>query len=113
MTNSHINQGKFQLLVPLQSVRYCSRRQDPLGLISPVKVRAKLLMQSLWQLKYKWDIPLSGDLQRKWAQLENDLNTVSEDTSFSRCYFEKNHAKGQIIKFSTFSLMQVFIHMVP
>ena len=52
-------------------------------------------MQSLWQQKYKWDIPLPGDLQRKWAQLANDLNTVSEETSFSRCYFEKNHAKGQ------------------
>ena len=52
-------------------------------------------MQSLWQQKYNWDIPLPGDLQRKWAQLANDLNTVSEDTSYSRCYFENNHAKGQ------------------
>ena len=72
-----------------------SRVYDPLRLLSPVTVRAKLLMQSLWQQNYNWDIPLPGDLQRKCAQLANDLNTVSEDTSFSRCYFEKNHAKGQ------------------
>ena len=72
-----------------------SRVYHPLGLLSPVTVRAKLLMQSLWQQIYNWDIPLPGDLQRKWAQLANDLNTVSEDTSFSRCYFEKYHAKGQ------------------
>ena len=33
-----------------------SRVYNPLGLLSPVTVLAKLLMQSLWQQKYSWDI---------------------------------------------------------
>ena len=71
-----------------------SRVYDSLGLLSPVTVRAKLLMQSLWQQKYNWDIPLSGDLQRKWAQLANDLNTVSEDNSFFKELFREEPCQG-------------------
>ena len=47
-----------------------SRVYDPLGLLSPVTLPAKLLMQSLWQQKYNWDIPLPGDLQRNGHSLQ-------------------------------------------
>ena len=53
----------------------------------------------MWQQKYIWDIPIPGILQRKWTQLANNLNTVREDTYFSRCYLEKDHAKGQNYQF--------------
>lgn len=36
-----------------------SRTYDPLGLLSPVTVKAKLLIQNLWQQKLEWDEPLS------------------------------------------------------
>ncbi|XP_053402669.1 uncharacterized protein LOC128557991 [Mercenaria mercenaria] len=58
-------------------LRYSSRIYDPLGLLSPVTVRAKLLLQELWKLNYDWDIPLSLTV------LANDLNTVT-DVKFSR-----------------------------
>lgn len=39
---------------------------DPLGLLGPVLIRAKLLMQLLWQLGVAWDEPLSDDLCQQW-----------------------------------------------
>ncbi|XP_058128539.1 uncharacterized protein LOC131292818, partial [Anopheles ziemanni] len=39
---------------------------DPLGLISPVIVQAKLIMQLLWLLGLHWDDKVPDDLQRKW-----------------------------------------------
>jgi len=38
---------------------------DPLGLLSPVTIRAKTFMQSLWQRNVEWDEPLADDDQRK------------------------------------------------
>ncbi|GFW55351.1 uncharacterized protein TNCV_117351 [Trichonephila clavipes] len=35
---------------------------DPLGLIGPVITRAKILLQSLWQLKLDWNDPLPSNL---------------------------------------------------
>ncbi|XP_062699493.1 uncharacterized protein LOC134284534 [Aedes albopictus] len=50
---------------------------DPLGLISPVVVQAKILMQNLWLLALDWDDEVSPDLQRKWAQFCEQLPTLS------------------------------------
>ena len=57
-----------------------SRIYDPLGLISPVTVRAKLLLQTLWQHKFDWDTPLPGEIQEKWIRLASDLDSVITDT---------------------------------
>ncbi|XP_053390070.1 uncharacterized protein LOC128552995 [Mercenaria mercenaria] len=64
-------------------LRYSSRIYDPLGLLSPVTVRAKLLLQELWKLNYDWDIPLPSHIRQTWTVLANDLNTVT-DVKFSR-----------------------------
>ena len=43
-----------------------SKIYDPFGLVSPVTVKAKLLIQELWQNELEWDEPLppSKDLQK-------------------------------------------------
>ena len=53
-----------------------SKPFDPLGLISPILIRGKLLMQECWQSKTTWDDPLPDDLQEKWQQLIPDLNEL-------------------------------------
>ena len=35
---------------------------DPLGFVAPVVIRAKILMQKLWQMKITWDEPLDSDM---------------------------------------------------
>lgn len=46
---------------------------DPLGLISPVIVKAKLLIQALWQLQLGWDDVIPDSLQLDWLEIRNHL----------------------------------------
>ncbi len=40
---------------------------DPLGLLSPFVIRAKVMMQQLWLLKLDWDDQLPTELVEKWC----------------------------------------------
>jgi hypothetical protein len=41
---------------------------DPLGLLAPVIVPAKMLFQHIWTLKVDWDESLSADLHTEWRE---------------------------------------------
>jgi len=45
-----------------------ARLFDPLGLLGPVIVIAKILMQHLWKLKINWDDELSIEMQMQWKK---------------------------------------------
>lgn len=49
---------------------------DPLGLISPIVVKAKIFMQELWKLKIDWDQSLSGEFQERWLDFYHHLNAI-------------------------------------
>ncbi|XP_062141904.1 uncharacterized protein LOC133849885 [Drosophila sulfurigaster albostrigata] len=53
-----------------------SRLFDPLGLLSPLIIKAKILLQELWLQKLEWDesIPLSFDTS--WQQLKSNLTQL-------------------------------------
>ncbi|XP_053390747.1 uncharacterized protein LOC128553594 [Mercenaria mercenaria] len=89
-------------------LRYSSRIYDPLGLLSPVTVRAKLLLQQLWKDKFDWDVPLPLEVQDKWNKLAEDLNTVT-DTEFSRQYIRQSKHKQTINNSRTKSTLNVFV----
>ena len=46
---------------------------DPLGLLSPYTVRAKVLLQEMWVSGVDWDEPVGGDLSMKAVQWFNEL----------------------------------------
>lgn len=54
-----------------------SRLFDPLGLIAPVVVKSKILMQELWLLSCGWDDPVSAQVQQKWENIQHDLPNIS------------------------------------
>ncbi|XP_055615339.1 uncharacterized protein LOC129761628 [Toxorhynchites rutilus septentrionalis] len=54
-----------------------ARLYDPLGLIGPVVVLAKILIQTLWRSSKNWDDPLDEDKQRYWFEFRNNLQDVS------------------------------------
>ncbi|XP_065911201.1 uncharacterized protein [Dysidea avara] len=65
-----------------------SKLFDPLGITSPVTVRAKLFMQKLWQLRVEWDEPLDANIRDEWNIIISDIQRLSELT-IDRCYLKK------------------------
>ncbi|XP_055623310.1 uncharacterized protein LOC129766736 [Toxorhynchites rutilus septentrionalis] len=54
-----------------------ARLFDPLGLVGPVVVQAKLLLQRLWYENYDWDIGLPEALQHQWMKFRESLQNLT------------------------------------
>ncbi|RLU26034.1 hypothetical protein DMN91_002197 [Ooceraea biroi] len=53
---------------------------DPLGLIGPVIVQAKIIIQSLWKLQLTWDEPVPEEICTVWEMFQrskSDLNNIT------------------------------------
>lgn len=63
-----VSQLEFPTGVPTKRSVFSliSKLFDPLGLLAPVTIRAKILMQKLWELKLQWDDPLPEDKVTVW-----------------------------------------------
>lgn len=62
---------------------------DPLGLVTPVMVRGKLLMRDLWREGAGWDDPLSAEHLATWNRLEKDISLL-HNIKFNRKASENN-----------------------
>lgn len=51
---------------------------DPLGLLGPVVLLAKLLMQRLWMLQVDWNESLSLDLHTEWINYKSQMRKLNE-----------------------------------
>ncbi|XP_062704539.1 uncharacterized protein LOC134286864 [Aedes albopictus] len=51
---------------------------DPLGLVSPIIVVAKILMQKLWTAGLSWDEKLEGELLQSWLKFRDALPQMCE-----------------------------------
>lgn len=49
---------------------------DPLGLLGPVIVNAKMFVQTLWARKYTWDEELPMELNRWWDKYRSEINLL-------------------------------------
>ncbi|XP_066596282.1 uncharacterized protein [Prorops nasuta] len=57
---------------------------DPTGLIGPVILYAKLLMQALWNCHVSWDESVPSDVHTKWSQFAQQLSLLN-DLQLERC----------------------------
>lgn len=51
---------------------------DPLGILAPVVVRAKIFIQHLWQQKIDWDEPLSENLNSLWNSFRSEFDNLND-----------------------------------
>ncbi|XP_038106708.1 uncharacterized protein LOC119766311 [Culex quinquefasciatus] len=51
---------------------------DPLGLLGPVVVKAKILIQALWKLEYDWDTPLPEEFAREWEEYQSQFGKLKQ-----------------------------------
>lgn len=51
---------------------------DPLGILGPVIITAKMFIQKLWNERLSWDEPLPADLSNQWIQFRNHLPKLNE-----------------------------------
>ena len=70
-------------------LKEASKLFDPLGITSPVSVRAKLFMQKLWQLHVEWDEPLETSIKDEWIIMLRDIRQLSTST-LARRFFKIN-----------------------
>jgi transposase InsO family protein len=77
---------------------------DPLGLVAPFTVRARLLLKRIWQTQgQSWDEPIDSESQAWFKQWIEDLHTVHKFT-IPRQYFENKVNEQQLHVFADASL---------
>ena len=54
-----------------------AKQYDPLGWLSPIVIRIKLLIQELWRKQVKWDEPLDSDFSNRWSQVAADVEEAA------------------------------------
>ncbi|XP_047515275.1 uncharacterized protein LOC125056291 isoform X1 [Pieris napi] len=78
---------------------YFSKFYDPLGLIGPIFVRAKVIMQKLWASNTDWDSPPPQDIRQMWIEFVRDLSQM-EPLSVPRCAIANNCEVIQLLGFA-------------
>ena len=53
-----------------------SKLFDPIGWLSPVIIRAKVLIQNLWLLGSNWDDPIPKELAESWGIFQGELKDL-------------------------------------
>ena len=79
-------------------VAYSASLYDPLGMLSPVHIKAKLIIQRLWITNHNWDTPIDSELLQLWQNTADDLYKLT-DNQIARKYFVNNPTTVEIHAF--------------
>jgi hypothetical protein len=77
-----------------------SKLYDPLGLLSPIVINFKILMQEVWKLKIGWDDPLPHDITQKWNSLYKDIHENIQLLQIPRLIVPHNATDIKLVAFS-------------
>lgn len=57
-----------------------SRVFDPLGLLNPITLNAKIIMQQLWKFKIDWEESVPCDMHTSWLRYREQLRELNNLT---------------------------------
>ena len=86
--NKRTNIESNRSVTKRECVRAAGSLFDPLGLVAPTPIRAKIFIQKLWKEHLEWDEPLSKELTDEWQEIKNDLQDVAAAATVPRRYFD-------------------------
>ncbi|XP_055308106.1 uncharacterized protein LOC129572188, partial [Sitodiplosis mosellana] len=75
--NFNINYKEREIITNQFVLSTIARIYDPLGLVSPLIVKAKIFMKSLWLLNLDWHDPLPMEKVKEWKQFISKLPSLS------------------------------------
>ena len=71
---------------------------DPIGLLCPVILRGKVLMQSFWKKQLDWDDELDTAEQIEWSDIKSDLEGIGQ-VEIIRCIRNECESKYDLVCF--------------
>ena len=84
-------------------LKFSSSPFDLLGLVAPILLKPKLLIQDLWKAKVGWDIRIPEQYMKSWHGIKKDLFRIGEIV-VERCINPDNGTCGpqrfQLVCFS-------------
>ena len=81
------NSTNVNMLVTKREIlQHSCKTFNPLGFATPIMIRAKMLIQTLWKRGVDWDEPLDNVLCQEWFLIFKDIVSVS-DLRIPRQYF--------------------------
>ena len=82
-----------QLVIKRNVLQVSSKVYDPHGLLSRVTIRAKLLIQELWQQQLEWDVPLLPELTSQWHKVAQSIEAATT-IPLPRCFFPSSEMQS-------------------
>ncbi|GJQ87880.1 hypothetical protein Trydic_g19939 [Trypoxylus dichotomus] len=99
LTYSISNYNKTRPFTKRNLLLDISKIFDPLGLLSPVVINAKLLIQKIWQLNLSWDDVVPESIKDSWLKFTDDLLHLN-NIMINRHALCTNHAAVKLHGFS-------------
>lgn len=84
-----VKEGPINVATKRTVVSDLAKLFDPLGLLAPVIVKAKIFIQHLWQLKLTWDEALPADINSTWTGFRDNLVALN-NLKIARHIFKDN-----------------------
>lgn len=59
-------------------LRAIASQFDPLGMMAPVSIRARLITIEIWLSKADWDVELPDAVADKWNEIKNEIQKLGK-----------------------------------
>ena len=82
------NHSSHKTLTKRALVSDIAKTYDVLGWFAPVIIKAKILLQSVWESKVDWDEEVPEHIFEEWSRWRSQLKSLTQ-VHIPRCYFPK------------------------